>query len=78
MREQIEVIYENGVLRPISGVPSRLHEHQQLTLTIDDSTAPATWLAGADPTVSLESVRTALGKAPTTLAQMIHAEREER
>lgn len=32
----------------------------------------------ADPTVSLEAVRQALGKVPGTLAQMVHAEREER
>ena len=36
------------------------------------------WLADADPTVSLETVRRALGKAPGTIAQLIHAEREER
>ncbi len=78
MREQIEVIYENGVLRPISGLPKLLHEHQHLTITIEDLTPPPAWLADADSTVSLESVRASLGKAPWTLAQMVHAERDER
>ena len=78
MREQIEVVYENGVLRPIAGLPSQLHEHQHLTITIEDRTAPAGWLADADASISLESVRAALGKLPGSLAQMIHAEREDR
>lgn len=78
MREQIEVIYENGVLRPIAGLPNRFREHQHLTVTIEDLTALSGWLADADPAVSLESVRMALGKAPGTLAQLIQTEREER
>jgi predicted DNA-binding antitoxin AbrB/MazE fold protein len=78
MREQIEVIYENGVLRPIGDLPGQLHEHQHLTVTIENSNGPADWLADADPTVSLDSVRNALARMPGTLAQMVHAEREER
>ena len=78
MREQIEVVYENGVLRPIAALPRRFHEHERLTVTIEDLTAPAGWLADAYPMVSLESVREALGKAPGTFTQMVHAEREER
>jgi predicted DNA-binding antitoxin AbrB/MazE fold protein len=54
MREQVEVIYENGVLRPIDGLPRQFHEHEQLTITIEDLTAPVSWLADADPTASLE------------------------
>ena len=78
MREQIEVVYENGVLRPIAALPRQFHENERLIVTIENLAAPVGWLANADPTVSPESVRTALGKTPGTLAQMIHAEREER
>jgi hypothetical protein len=45
------------------------------TLEANDFTR---WLAGAAPAVSLEAVRRALAKAPVTIAQLIHAEREER
>jgi predicted DNA-binding antitoxin AbrB/MazE fold protein len=78
MREQIEVIYENGVLRPLVPLPGHLQEHQRLTVTIEGPNGAAPWLADADPTVSLDAVRQALGKATGTLAELVHAEREER
>lgn len=78
MREQIEVVYENGVLRPVGPVPGHLHEHQRLTVTLEGPAGAYHWLADADPTVSLDAVRQALAKAPGTLAQAVHAEREER
>jgi predicted DNA-binding antitoxin AbrB/MazE fold protein len=78
MREQIEVVYENGVLRPLGALSSQFQEHQHLTVTVEDADKSAGWLADADPTVSLEAVRRALGKAPGTIAQLIRAEREER
>jgi len=34
MRERIEVVYENGVLRPLGSLPGWFREHQQLTVTI--------------------------------------------
>jgi len=34
MHEQIEVVYENGVLRPLAPLTA-LHEQQHLTVTID-------------------------------------------
>lgn len=77
MREQIEVIYENGVLRPLGALPRQYQEHQHLTVTIEGSNGAERWLADADPTVSLEAVRLALGKAPGTLAQLVRAERDE-
>jgi predicted DNA-binding antitoxin AbrB/MazE fold protein len=87
MPEQIEVVYENGVLRPLGPLPAGLREHQHLTVTIDASgalndrldaacLAAARW--GADPSVSLEEVRSILAKVPGTLAQAAIAEREER
>jgi predicted DNA-binding antitoxin AbrB/MazE fold protein len=78
MREQIEVVYENGVLRPLGSLPSQFHEHQHLTVTVEDVDESARWLADADPTVSLEAVRRALAKTPGTIAQLVHAERAER
>ncbi len=78
MREQIEVVYENGVLRPLEALSDQFHEHQHLTVTVEDTDESTRWLADADPTVSLEAVRRALGKTSGTIAQMVHAEREER
>jgi hypothetical protein len=34
MREQIGVVYANGVLRPLGPLPGHLQEHQRLTVTI--------------------------------------------
>ena len=42
-----------------------------------DRMSAARWLADADPTASLDAVRLALAKAPSTIARMVHAEREE-
>lgn len=87
MHEQIEVIFENGVLRPLGPLPTQLREHQHLTITIDTDAAledrlDAVCLAAAkrdaDLTVSLEEVRRILAKVPGTLAQAVSVEREER
>jgi predicted DNA-binding antitoxin AbrB/MazE fold protein len=78
MGEQIKVIYENGVFRPLGPLPSYLLEHQRLTLTIEGPDETDRWLTGADPSVSLDAVRQALGKITGTLAQAVHVEREER
>ena len=78
MHQQVEVIYENGVLRPLGVLPTQLHEHQHLTITIDtpgvleariDATCVAAAQRDADPTVSLEEVRKILAKVPGTLAK---------
>jgi predicted DNA-binding antitoxin AbrB/MazE fold protein len=78
MRERIEVVYENGVLRPVGAMPFVLHERQRLTVSIEVSESGDDWLGDADPAASLAAVRQALGKAPGTLAQMVHDERAER
>lgn len=78
MREQIEVIYENGVLRPLTLLPSQFREHQHLLVTIESPGAADNWLDDADPTVSLEDVRQALAKISTTLSGAVCAERDER
>jgi predicted DNA-binding antitoxin AbrB/MazE fold protein len=78
MHERIEVVYENGVLRPLLPLLYPLQEHQHLTVTIEGSNGARDWLADADPTVSLDAVRQALANVPGTLAQLVDAEREER
>lgn len=78
MREEIEVVYENGILRPLGVVSAQFHEHQHLTVTIEDADESVRWLADANSTVSLEAVRQALGKTPQTIAQLVHAGRDER
>ena len=78
MHERIEVVYENGILRPVGPIPRTLHEHQRLIVSIEVSDTDDDWLADADPAASLEAVRQALGKAPGTLAQLVHYERAER
>jgi predicted DNA-binding antitoxin AbrB/MazE fold protein len=78
MQGQFEVVYENGVLRPLTPLPLPLQEHQHLTVTIETPNGASGWLADADATVSLESVRQALAKVPGTLAQWVHDEREDR
>lgn len=77
MRERIEVVYENGVLRPVDVLRGQFQEHQHLTITIEGPVTAQSWLAGADPTVPLEAVRQALGKTTTTLADLVRAERDE-
>jgi predicted DNA-binding antitoxin AbrB/MazE fold protein len=87
MHERIEVVYENGVLRPLGPLPPQLREHQHLTVTIDtpgaledrlDAACLAAARRDADPTVTLEEVRRILAKVPGSLAQLVSAQREER
>jgi predicted DNA-binding antitoxin AbrB/MazE fold protein len=78
MREQFEVIYENGVFRPLVEVSGQFQEHQRFTVTIEELHLQHDWLAAADATASLEEVRRILNQAPSSLARMLHSEREER
>jgi predicted DNA-binding antitoxin AbrB/MazE fold protein len=80
---ELKAVYENGVLRPLEPVP--LQERQEVTLTISeggedllDAEFLETCRAGADPSVSLQTVRDALAKIPGTLTDDIRAERDER
>jgi predicted DNA-binding antitoxin AbrB/MazE fold protein len=68
MREQIEVIYESGVLRPVAPLSEQFREHQHYTLTLEGDES-GNWLKDADPSVDLEAVRQALAKASLPLAQ---------
>ncbi len=70
--------FSNPNWRPLGVLSCQFQEHQRLTVTVEDAEKSASWLADADPTVSLEVVRRALGKPPGTIARVIHADREER
>ncbi len=85
MQEEIEVIYENGALRPLEPLP--LQEHDRLTITIDTATLSKPRLdkvclaaakRDANPMVTIEEVRRILAKVPGTLTEAVIAEREER
>lgn len=87
MHEQVEVIYENGVLRPLEPQPPQIREHQHLKITIDahdplearlDTACVAAAQREADPAVSLEEVRRILAKVPGSLSEAVIAEREDR
>jgi hypothetical protein len=62
----------------LNPLPDRIQECQRLTITIETGNGADRWLADADPTVSLASVRQALAKVEGSLAQAVHTEREER
>lgn len=77
MSEPIEVVYENGLLRPLGPLPEDIREHQRLTVTIEDAPAAPGPDAG-DATVSLDAVRQALAKIPGSLADAVIAGRADR
>ena len=78
MREQIAVIFEHGVFKPLTPVPPSLKEQQLLTVTIEESNSSADWLADANDKISLEEVRRALSKVQVRGTELVDAEREER
>ena len=87
---QVEAIYENGILRPLE--PLGLDEHQQVTLRIIDSSddpfrsyldigymeSVKKVVEGMDYIPSMEEVRAATSKDPTSWADAIIADREGR
>ncbi len=87
MSKRIEVVYENGVLRPLE--PLLLRDHQRVSIVLpDDVTSPADedWLdtdcmrlcdTEADETVNLDAVRKALSKIPGSMTSDFIAERHE-
>jgi predicted DNA-binding antitoxin AbrB/MazE fold protein len=87
MSKQLDVIYENGVFRPLEPVDVR--EHQRMTITIPEaSMVPSEeawfdaeyerWVATqVQEDVSLEAVRQVLSKIPGSLTADFLAERAE-
>ena len=78
MREQIEVVFENGVFKPLTPVPPSLKDQQQLTITIEEPNGSSDWLGDANDEVSLEEVRRVLSKVKASGTELVNAEREER
>jgi predicted DNA-binding antitoxin AbrB/MazE fold protein len=82
MRKSVEVIYENGVFRPLE--PVELSEHQRMRVTLEEEadwldTAYIEWCAReADDRITLEAVRQALAKIPGSLTADFIAERDDR
>lgn len=82
MRKSVEVIYENGVFRPLE--PVELSEHQRMRVTLEEEAdwldiASMEWCAReADDRVHLDAVRQALAKIPGSLTADFIAEREDR
>lgn len=84
MPHTLQVIYENGVLRPLE--PLLLEEHQLLTVTVSES-HDGDWIDStflrcietqADDSVTLDSVRSALAKISGSMVEDFRAERDER
>lgn len=78
MSEQIDVVYEHGLLRPLGPLPEGIREHQRLTVTIEDVGPAAAGPDAGDAAASLDAVRQALAKIPGSLADAVTADREDR
>ncbi len=85
MVRKLQAVYEGGVLRPVEPLP--LDEHQLVSVIVIDEVEPDEELrfespehfeALADHTVTLEAVRRALSKIPSSLDADFVAERNER
>ena len=81
MSKSLEVIYENGVFRPLE--PVDLPEHKRVRVMIEDEedwldTEYVQWcVREAQDSVSLDAVRKALAKIPESLTADFIAERSE-
>jgi predicted DNA-binding antitoxin AbrB/MazE fold protein len=87
MHEQVEVVFENGVLRPLGPLPRQFVEHQHFTVTIDtpdtlharlDTACLDAAKRDADPTVKLDEVRRILARVPGSLSETVIADRADR
>jgi predicted DNA-binding antitoxin AbrB/MazE fold protein len=88
MTKQVEAVYENGMLRPLEPLP--LSEHQHVTVTISEAPERGAqrdeaYLASVKAEVAalpriptLEEIHKITAKDPTSWADAITAEREDR
>ena len=90
MTKQVEAVYENGLLRPLEPLP--LEEHQHVTVVITEtrpvperSHPDSDYLEAVQKEVAsmgrvptLEEIHQITSKDPTSWAEAIIAEREER
>jgi predicted DNA-binding antitoxin AbrB/MazE fold protein len=87
LRQQVEAVYENGVLKPLT--PLDLVEHERVSLLIGangdnekddaDSTDYVPFIAEeGDPSIAWEQVQALLAKLPGSLSEDFDRERDER
>jgi predicted DNA-binding antitoxin AbrB/MazE fold protein len=83
MKQTIDAIYENGLLRPLE--PLVLPDHQKVSVTVESS-GDDDWLdrdaiewarKEGDATISLTEVRRRLGKMKDSLSELVINERGE-
>jgi predicted DNA-binding antitoxin AbrB/MazE fold protein len=83
MRQKIDAVYENGLLRPLG--PLELSDQERVSLTVEsgsdehwlDMDALAWARQEGDPTISLDDVRRCLAKIQGSLSDVVTAERGE-
>ena len=81
MSRKIEVVYENGLLRPIE--PLEAEEGKHLTVTLMDSEEDESVIEDyhgpvGEKDVPLEEIRQRLAKIPGSLAEHVIRQREDR
>ena len=86
MVQQVDAVYENGVLRPLQ--PLALKEHERVVVSVATPAEPSRdveyverlkkELEHEGPAPELEEVRRRLAKIPDSMAEFIIAQRGER
>jgi predicted DNA-binding antitoxin AbrB/MazE fold protein len=83
MKQRVDAVYENGLLRPLE--PLNFSDHERVSVTVE-SGGGEDWLdhdvvewarQEGDPTISLEEVRHRLAKLSGSLSDLVIAERGE-
>jgi predicted DNA-binding antitoxin AbrB/MazE fold protein len=83
MKQRIDAVYENGLLRPLE--PLNLPDRQPVSLIVETS-SNEDWLdhdavawakSEGDPNISLDDVRRRLAKLSGSLSDVVIAERGE-
>lgn len=83
MRQKIDAVYENGLLKPLE--PLDLSEHERVSITVE-SRGGDDWLdhealdwarQEGDPSISLDELRRRLSALSGSLADLVIAERGE-
>ena len=83
MRQIVDAVYENGLLRPLQ--PLYLPDHERVSVTVENGVGDD-WLdqdavewakQEGDPSISLDDVRERLSKIKGPLSDVVIAERGE-
>jgi predicted DNA-binding antitoxin AbrB/MazE fold protein len=83
MRQKIDAMYENGLLRPLE--PLNLPDRERVSVTVEtgggddwlDHDAVESARKEGDPTISLDDVRQRLARLNGSLSDLVIAERGE-